>query len=379
MPYTASSDEAAQEQAFNLRLAGSTYPAIAEVLGYRTANLADCAIRQYERRTGRILPRSARRSSRVGPTAILTRRFGIEIEFNGLDPYRAVEALRAAGLEATYEGYTHEVMDCWKIVSDSSCGYEAVSPILRGEDGYAEVGKAMRALRGADARVDRRCGMHVHHEVVDLDAEALASIIESYYRCQGTLDRFVAASRRSTCVGSGNQYCPPMTASYVEQRAAECRDNGRPSFGDKFRTLNVGCYSTYGTFEFRQHQGTLNPRKAVAWVMLGQAMVVAAMRRQPVLPESFLNDLAAVGLPAVQVRHLTRRAETFGFDAPLATAARPASTAVAQMAPVVRPTRPETTDVNGDATRESPWYDDMGCNCSECWTARRRMAGREDV
>lgn len=37
---------------------------------------------------------------------------------------------------------------------------------------------------------------------------------------------------------------------------------------DRYRTLNIVSYEKYGTFEVRQHQGTLNSKKVVNWIRL---------------------------------------------------------------------------------------------------------------
>lgn len=306
--------------AYELRQIGWTFPAIAAHLGFANANAAMYAVEAHARATGASVPsRSARRSAaarqgaarRHGRTVspLLARRFGIEIEFSGLDPYRAAEAIRAAGLEAEAEGYNHDTRDHWKIVSDSTCGYEAVSPILSGEDGYEQVRKVMRALSEAGARVDRRCGMHVHRDVNDLTGEAIATLVETYAGSQTTIDRFLARSRRS----GQSEWCAPMTARDVERVAEGFRTHRQADSGvTRYRSINVQSFPRYGTVEIRQHQGTLNGSKAVAWIMLGQALVVAAQTETPVdggSVETFLASLVDAGLPTEQSRRLARRAE----------------------------------------------------------------------
>ena len=104
----------------------------------------------------------------------MSRRFGVEIEFlSTVTVEQVLTKLRSAGIQAEYEGYTHRTTPHWKIVSDGSCGYELVSPILEGEAGVEELQKAATALEAAGAQVDRRCGLHVHFDARQMNLKAI--------------------------------------------------------------------------------------------------------------------------------------------------------------------------------------------------------------
>jgi hypothetical protein len=45
---------------------------------------------------------------------------------------------------------------------------------------------------------------------------------------------------------------------------------------DRYRNLNVAAYARHGTLEFRQHQGTVNATKMVAWVKFTGAIMEQA-------------------------------------------------------------------------------------------------------
>jgi hypothetical protein len=53
---------------------------------------------------------------------------------------------------------------------------------------------------------------------------------------------------------------------------------------DRYRVLNASAYNKYGTFEFRQHQGTINADEILAWVEFGQAMIGWANTDDPPPP-----------------------------------------------------------------------------------------------
>ena len=68
---------------------------------------------------------------------------GIEIEFttNGNTSQQEVarrvnQAFR--NVDVVMEGYNHNTRDHWKIITDSTCGLELVSPILKGKKGLKE-------------------------------------------------------------------------------------------------------------------------------------------------------------------------------------------------------------------------------------------------
>lgn len=78
-------------------------------------------------------------------------------------------------IQCAFRGYTHEVMDETKIVTDSSLsrgGFEIVSPPLMGRGVVMSwISRMMSHLRGV-AEVDRSCGLHVHVGLRDYGARA---------------------------------------------------------------------------------------------------------------------------------------------------------------------------------------------------------------
>lgn len=206
------------------------------------------------------------------------RRFGIEIEFVG-DRWAVAEALRLRGIQARVEGYSHATPSAWKVITDSSCGSELVSPVLEGEDGRRQVRVAMEALRAAGATINKSCGLHVHHDARGLSLENLQALARTFAAAEDRLFEVVAPSRRS------NVYCRRFRGSSVADKverayglAAIQRISGR----DRYHAINFAAYGRHGTVEVRMHQATLNGTKAVEWVLLGQAIVEAAVNGEAV-------------------------------------------------------------------------------------------------
>lgn len=208
------------------------------------------------------------------------RRFGVEIEFTCYndydgtmdDPVDIAEHLTACGVPCTYEDYTHAITPGqWKIVHDSSVdnGYELVSPPLHWKE-RDQIVKACEALRDCGCDVDGTCGLHVHHEVRDLTLKRFKRLVMRWNQWQRHTDALTSRRRRD---GQWSAHYSDLELSYIENAGSirECAN-----YADRYRSLNLTCYPSYGTVEVRQHQGTLNPRKIIAWIAYGQAIIDAA-------------------------------------------------------------------------------------------------------
>lgn len=247
-------------------------------------------------------------------------RFGVEVEFTTLYADQATDAITERGIRCTNEDYNHYTRQHWKIVPDSSCGNELVSPPLMWEDRHI-VRTAVNALVDAGAEITIDCGLHVHHEwpwwtktndvewmdhdedyddeddeptCGDPDCESsgcrprrrdrnsnpveysyaenrLRRVWNVYSACRPLLGQLLSPSR----LDPSSQFCEWNEATYT----------GAVSFSERRRAVNFCSLPKYATIEFRQHQGSLNPRKILSWVELTRQMVHAASVPEPT--ESF--------------------------------------------------------------------------------------------
>ena len=229
---------------------------------------------------------AAGRTSSRRTTSPRSRRFGFEMEFIG-SKSAVARALQLEGIDARATGYTHRVTRTWKIVPDGSVmgGGELVSPPLRMEQALELMPKVQRAMAAAGASVNHSTGLHVHHEVTDLDVRAFGRMFRFWYNCQDALNTLVSPSRNS------NAFCRPLDRLIVEQcetLSALNRETTRRAFGNinRYMTLNVCSFPRYGTIEVRQHQGTLNAEKIINWTKLAQAMLTFAKGTESMIRES---------------------------------------------------------------------------------------------
>jgi hypothetical protein len=299
---------------------GSTYAAITVLVGLPNNQAAYHAVQRAARRAGRSAESMRRREYRpmrrnavaAAPSSgrlagLLNRRFGVELEHsNGLSDSARANALRAAGLAASTPGYTHAVTADWKVIYDGSTGGEVVSPVLRGEDGFAQVRTAMQVLKSLRAGAGRSASVHVHFDVNDLDRVALGRLAESLENVQAALMAYVADSRL------GNTYAPALSASQwatirrniesgrIAPRAGSRSDRDYGSGVSRYGAFNFNSVLVYGTVEFRLHGATFNPAKIKPWIAVGMALVEYAKQggvfSAPTSVSAMLDALVSAGV-----------------------------------------------------------------------------------
>lgn len=300
--------DARHQEALRLRNTGMSYGAIARALGY--GNYPSAA---------RYAVMAALRNT-VSTSTSEDRQFGVEAEFYNITVEVALEALRAVGIAVSFQGYTHAVTSEWKIVTDASVtsrgtgqrsGLELVSPILKGEAGLQELAKALDALHNAGAKTNTTCGLHVHIDTAGMNGVQRKNFFNGYVQNQRIMDRLVSTSRRNN-----RQYTQPYSATQAEQYA-DALENGQTGYSRYF-TVNTCSYAKYGTLEFRQHQGTLNGKKAVAWVQLLLAMANTA-QNTTVAESNFFGSVDAMldhfGVTGTTKAFILRREATLNRQA----------------------------------------------------------------
>lgn len=274
---------ARQDEALRLREQGLNYSQIAVACGYvENGRVYASAARNA------VIAAVARRQKMAGTT----RRFGVEIETVGLTRDALATAISAVvGYHVPvfdYHGrrcaccgreYTaQERLTVWKVERDGSLVFrgsshltgEVVSPILTS---YDELNAVVTALYNAGARPNRSTGLHVHVECSDLSGQEVARVVEFYTANQDRIDQMVSVSRRnSRWAGKYRNY----ETESMKQAASTNGKDGLRGYANKYRTVNLTPLFSYGTLEFRQHQGTTNAKKIVSWVKFVQSVVAAA-------------------------------------------------------------------------------------------------------
>ncbi|WKV22481.1 putative amidoligase enzyme [Bacillus phage vB_BceS-M2] len=225
---------------------------------------------------------------------------GVEMEFFGIHKDVVVAKLNEAGIAIEYQGYTHAVQSTWKLVYDASVtstgtgvgnGLELVSPPLKVAEMAEQLETICGVLNEIGAKVDKTCGLHIHHHIDDLDLQGIKNIYELYNKHAEHIDATMPKSRRGSTQMNGDiyGYCKPISETELRAvRGANSVAEIKSVFtgSARYRVINFQAYVKYGTIEFRQHSGTVDFTKIMMWLRTTQALVATAAKKKSIKPMS---------------------------------------------------------------------------------------------
>lgn len=178
----------------------------------------------------------------------------------------------------------------WKVVYDSSIqsetrqgrtgnreyNVEFVSPICRYED-IGTIQELVRQLRGAGAKVNDSCGIHVHVDASTHTVKTLRNIVNIMAAKEDLLYKTlkVDVDRRRYCKKADTRFLDqlndrkPQTMDALERlwyNGASGRHNHYDS--SRYHALNLHSVFSKGTIEFRLFNSTLHAGKVKAYIQL---------------------------------------------------------------------------------------------------------------
>ena len=262
--------------------------------------------------------------ARLGVALDPARRFGVEIECFVPSWWALVDALAAAGVPAYGTRYDEDddwececapdECDCdnvetfgtatdgaWQLKDDCTLRHdtlasvELVSPILCGADGLRQLAAVGRALHAVGAAVNRSGGLHVHHDIRDLDVHAMRRLARNYDGALDVIEGVLAPSRHHDSPHAYNGHWRAQEAAWA--RATTPHDLACHSYR---AILNFSCFPQYGTVEFRQHHGTTDARKIAQWVAFGQQLLASAVAERDVTATTVDQLADALGFAPTQ-------------------------------------------------------------------------------
>lgn len=204
----------------------------------------------------------------------MTEKFGIEIEFYGLGnrPEDVASRLYMPDIAIAGESYNHHTRSYWKVVTDSSVrdGIELVSPpLMYNEYSLQDVTKVFDKIVEQGGFVENSCGFHVHidarflHDYSSTNQNRFFEfLVSSYQANEDVFERLVKPHRNN------NSFC----LSTKGKSWIDIRDN-------RYHRLNISSFLRHGTIEFRQFQGTLKAKTAIAWITLCMTFIRNARAR----------------------------------------------------------------------------------------------------
>jgi hypothetical protein len=180
------------------------------------------------------------------------------------------------------------------IVEDGSVddGFEINTSPAAGDYLPAMIARIGRGLREADARVDQRCGLHVHVDCRDFSFYDMRKLVKLYTKIEPALFAMMPGSRRRSvyCRPCGQRFVYDLDhfkipkdskrkllqnvtdstpdVSWKTQRSSK---GGR--YGSRYNAMNLLSWLYRGTIECRLHTGTVQASKMHCWALLWQAIV----------------------------------------------------------------------------------------------------------
>ena len=198
----------------------------------------------------------------------LPRNVGFELEFAG-QSWEQIEILKARLEEIGFSVrldrcYVHSNGDQWHIKTDTSCGWEIASPILRTYDDLIKAMKVPKIVSDLGFSTNSSCGLHVHIDMIHVQSDSFNNLMRFLSRYEEAFFSLAENYRRNST------YCQPLRDSTVADIKAH--PDYRPSalgraWSSKHYWVNGTHLGGIGTIEFRLMSSTLKPEKIIGWIM----------------------------------------------------------------------------------------------------------------
>jgi hypothetical protein len=178
-----------------------------------------------------------------------TRKFGVEVETSYCPGSNEMKGVTKFG--AKY---------------DPTCGgLEFDSPILYGDQGFAEIHELLAYADQHHWEVDSGCGCHTHYDMRGESDDQLWAVYYAYSVTYPMWAATVSPRRR------GSTYCQEPYACPTDIERSADRDGTFRDYSynaERYDYLNVVAYDDHSTFEVRLLEGTINADTICNWVAL---------------------------------------------------------------------------------------------------------------
>lgn len=241
-----------------------------------------------------------------------SQRFGVEIEFTGITRQRATDVVASVlgGSTHTYAAYDLAGRK-WRLAYDSSIRperkqggrwvpadqdykVELVTPILLYND-IPLLQEVVRALRGAGAKVNERCGLHVHIDAANHNAKTVRNLVNIFASREDLLYQSlqVKDNRLNYCKKVKPDIVTDMNGAkpkdmegvgaiwYKGYSRNECTVHYSQT---RYYGLNLHAIWYKGTIEFRMFNSTLHAGEVKTYIQLALAMSHQAITQKSARP-----------------------------------------------------------------------------------------------
>jgi hypothetical protein len=149
---------------------------------------------------------------------------------------------------------------------------EVVSPVLRGVTGLEQVKQVVASLNAMGAKVNDRCGFHVH---VGVGSDV--SLVQKVVHLAANFEKALYAATGTKSRERGG-FCRPISGEFRNLQFGDSVRNLGAAAGNRYHVLNVTnlISGSKPTVEFRAFAGTLNIDKIVGYVLMCVGIVERA-------------------------------------------------------------------------------------------------------
>lgn len=226
--------------------------------------------------------------------------FGVELEFVGGDADAIARELYNEGICAYGERVRYHapsVEGKWKLerdgsVSSGEMGGELVSPVLKDcPETWKNIEKICEIAQRHGARIDDRCGAHVHIGMEPLDTarqrwrrffKIMAGYEECIYREAGGDEGRIRSGHQTYATGFRHRADYAATSRMSLNTADDVANlASNVSNENRYYALNLTNISSHNkpdTVEFRYFNGSLNPKQIQANIKLSAGVIMAARK-----------------------------------------------------------------------------------------------------
>lgn len=213
-------------------------------------------------------------------------KFGVEMELLVPDLVNIRRHLKEAGINIVIPDSTHEVVNGWKLVRDSSIresrgytGYELVSPP---SSDFKELEIICKILKEHGVKTNKSCGLHVHHDIHELKRQQIIRIYEFYNKYERLIDLMHHQSR--DC----NHFCQSIGLIINIVRDCETKEDLLKKIAGKgistyyascrYYKINLRSFLYYGTIEFRHAGSSIDFNEIKDWIIFTHKIVERSLQ-----------------------------------------------------------------------------------------------------
>lgn len=241
-------------------------------------------------------------------------KFGVELEFTGITRQKAAKVIADYfGTDYTHEGGSYDKYSVyddrdrkWQVMydgsissrnslgnpADSSYRCELVTPVCDYDD-ITKIQEIIRGLRGAKARVNNSCGIHIHVDGSRHTARSLKNLTNIIYSKEDMMVKALQIDPSRL-----GRWCRKVESRFLEginnvnssaltvDRIKDIWYNGRPELSNshydssRYRMLNYHSYFQGKGIEFRCFNSTLHAGKMKAYIQFCLAVSAQAINQE---------------------------------------------------------------------------------------------------